>query len=376
MDAVRSSYYEDVAVRSIQKNSAKHKANGSAVTKLGNKPITNKEIEEKHGPVVTYPSPDGLMSYASFVRLPNDLKIEFILGICDKYDIEIKHVSKYLFNKGDDGLRAYLRNNKLLQQCNPGKKRAKSGLLKFQADVEEWRRQKPFEQAMEEPEKPKEAVVLPLGQFMLYDDFKKLSIDDKALYVNSLILKYSVGVCTISKVLFKKSYTTLSYHFTNHAHKNKVEELKIKNPNLIKEYNAKFERAVREWENSQKTEEEQEVPVETAAAAAEVAEVPEVPETAQETPVEEPEKKFIKIPDDSEFELISVTDRLEEKLQQVEDNLVKAEKSGMEYHDMHYSLNYISEEINTEEIYAIAALVRQHKKPGNRVKVSFEVTEV
>ena len=97
-------YHEDVATRSIISKSAHRKANSSAVAKLGNKPMSNKEIMSKNGPILTLPETNCLMEYCQFMKLGNDLKIEFVNGMMDRYDISLKYISKYLFNKGDDGL--------------------------------------------------------------------------------------------------------------------------------------------------------------------------------------------------------------------------------------------------------------------------------
>lgn len=178
MDAVRETYYETVATRSAQKNSAKHKANGSAVTKLGNKPVTTKEIYDKHGPIITFPSTDSFMSYSDFVRLPQDLKVEFVNKMMDRYDISLKYISRHLFNKGDDGLRAMMEKWKLLKQVDMKKKRgdADESVRRFREEVFDWqeRTKKAKETDRIQNQMRKESC----PTLITYAEFKKLSPDD------------------------------------------------------------------------------------------------------------------------------------------------------------------------------------------------------
>ena len=211
-------YHQDVAAKSRLKNNVHHKKGGSAVSKLGNKEYSDVEILEKSGPCITYPSTDNFMEFSDFERLSPELKIEFVNKMCDKYDINIKHISKILFNKGDDGLRAHLRNHKirvddsnggtyklvsLYSKCNPDKPRAKSMLLRFENDVAEWKLRNAYAKEQDrEQAKMKQEALPPL---MTCDEFKKMTMNDRIFYINSLIETYQVSSTVISTVLFKKS---------------------------------------------------------------------------------------------------------------------------------------------------------------------------
>ena len=104
MTEAASVFKETNKERSNLKNSAFHKKNGSAVSKLGNKRMTWKEINSKHGPVETYPSLDSFMEYDEFKLLPPDLKVQYVNWLCKKYKIKICHVSEHLFGAGEKGL--------------------------------------------------------------------------------------------------------------------------------------------------------------------------------------------------------------------------------------------------------------------------------
>ena len=369
-------YHQDVAEKSRQKNSAYHKKGGSAVTKLGNKQDRLVDILEKHGPCVTYPSTDNLMEYSDFVRLPNDLKIEFVNKICDKYDVDIKHISRYLFNKGDDGLRAYLRNNKILQQCNPQKKRGKTSLLRFEADVAEWKRRDAIAKEIDSQEaKAKQEALPPL---MSYNEFKKLKMNDQVSYINSLIETYQVSSRCISLNLFGRSENWIANHFGRFGRNEEITKLShklIRNTEWKFEHERNFKKLVEAWKDF--SEDPTDIsPVEEPMPVKEekmIEKAPEVPETK-------------KLPPDEEFELeetpvADVSDGVVEQLNTLATNktfdpFVEEEKEEPEvdpfaYHEMHFSTNYIHMGLNMEEIYMISELFKNKK-----VKVLLEVTEV
>lgn len=390
-------YHQDVAEKSKQKNSAYHKKGGSAVTKLGNKQDSWMEIMEKHGPIATYPSTDNLMEYSDFVRLPNDLKIEFVNKICDKYDIDIKHISKYLFNKGDDGLRAYLRNNKILQQCNPQKKRAKSGLLQFEADVTEWKRRVTTAKEIDIQEaKMKQEVLPPL---MSCKEFLKMTLNDKVFYINSLVDTYQIPLSCISSDLFENDANWLSNHFSRFGKSKEVRKIPHKlshDPKWVAEHGGNFKRAIEEWKALLKDS----VDISPAEEPKPVKEKKMI-EKAPEVPVEEkkvPEVK--KLLPDEEFKLEEtpvvnadaltlavdpeqlwdkgVVEQLNARAANESLNSYEKKEPATEpevdpfvYHEMHFSSNYIHMGLNMEEIYMIAELFKNKK-----VKVHLEVTEV
>lgn len=369
MDAVRETYYETVATRSVQKNSARHKANGSAVTKLGNKPVTAKEIYDKHGPIITFPSTDNFMSYSDFVRLSPDLKVEFINKMMDRYDISLKYISRHLFNKGDDGLRAMMEKWKLLKQVNMKKKREDKdeSIRRFKEEIFDWqeRTKKAKEQERIQNQMRKESC----PTLITYAEFKKLSPEDQTDFINRVIEYHQVTVTMIAEEVFGIKGPSLYNQFQRTGITKKINNLPTKisrNREIMHENGMKFKRIVSAWKDFSD-------------------------ETNEEPPVEEkvidiqpvidnnPQRKVLNMPSDEEFvfdqrTIVNKTDSMIKPLttgwQQPE---VVTEPDPMEYHQMHFSTNYISSNgINMDEIYAIAAFFKNCK----RVKVNLEISEV
>ena len=434
MDAVRETYYETVATRSAQKNSARHKANGSAVTKLGNKPVTTKEIYDKHGPIITFPSTDGFMSYSDFVRLPQDLKVEFVNKMMDRYDISLKYISRHLFNKGDDGLRAMMEKWKLLKQVDMKKKRgdADESILRFREEVFDW--QERTKKAKEVDRIQNQIKKESCPTLITYDAFKKLTPDKQADFINRVIQYHQVSAAIIAEELFKIRATSLCNHFQRIGITKKIEKLPTKvshNQSVMHENRRKFESIVSALEDFAEVEDQKSEKV--------IDIQPILEEKAKETvpPIKDRLRSAMtgtqKLPDDSEFELDDDTvrhvlngarkmvDRMKERraskwyqcfgdadavnfnhgalgihdlkktgsepihTEQLDlysalsaeepeaEPTSEAEPDHMEYHQMHFSTNYISSNgINMDEIYAIAAFFKNCK----RVKVNLEISEV
>ena len=244
--------------RSTLKNSAYHKKNGSAIAKLGNKPMSDKEIEKKHGEEETFPSTDCLISYSDFIRYAPDLKVEYVNKMMDKYDIDLQHISRYLFNKGDDGLRSYLRNNKLLNLCNYKKARSKSGLLQFQADIEEWKRREKAAKEIDKAEAQRKRDIIWNAEFIDYKEFKKLPVDGQVAYVNNLIKKYNISLLPIATHLFKVDQGSLREYFKRRNVYDQIEKSKSGNGKTGKARGAVFVDAVRNWRGESTLEEKKE----------------------------------------------------------------------------------------------------------------------
>lgn len=244
--------------RSKLKNSAYHKKNGSAVTKLGNKRMSWQEIQSKHGEEETFPSTDCLITYSDFVRYAPDLKVEYVNKMMDKYDIDLQHISRYLFNKGDDGLRSYLRNNKLLNLCDYRKARSKSRLLQFKADIEEWKRREAVSKEIDEAEAQRKRNIIWNAEFIDYKEFKTLPVDGQVAYVNNLIKKYNISLTPIATYLFKIDQCSLREHFKRLKVYDQIEKSKSGNGKTGKARIATFVDAVKNWRGESTMEEKKE----------------------------------------------------------------------------------------------------------------------
>lgn len=241
--------------RKVAGYGAHHKKGGSAVSKLGNKPMTWQEIQSKHSEEETFPSTDCLISYSDFIRYAPDLKVEYVNKMMDKYDIDLQHISRYLFNKGDDGLRSYLRNNKLLNLCNYKAARAKSGLLQFQADIEEWKRREKMSREIDEAEAQRKRDIIWNAEFIDYKEFKTFPIDGQVAYINNLIKKYNISLSPIATCLFKVDQGSLRDHFKRYKVYDQIEKSKSGNGKTGKVRIATFADAVNNWRGESTLEE-------------------------------------------------------------------------------------------------------------------------
>lgn len=252
--------------------SANHKKNGSAVAKLGNKPMSWQEIRSKNGPCKTHPSTDCFMEYADFEELPNDLKVEFVNKMMDKYDIGLSQISQYLFNKGGDGLKANLRNNyDILDRIDYKKARANTGLLKFRNEVDDWKKREKAAKLADEAAAQRKRNIIWNAKFINYHEFLNLPIDGQVSYINNLIKKHNVSCSTISEYLFKVNPQTFRYHLKKNGVLDQIDKSKGGYPVRCKEQIEAFDKMVKEWRGELVMEE---VPVQNIV---------------DETPKEEPE---------------------------------------------------------------------------------------
>ena len=335
--------------RSKLKNSAYHKKGGSAVSKLGNKPMSWQEIQSKHGEEETFPSTDCLITYSDFVRYAPDLKVEYVNKMMDKYDIDLQHISRYLFNKGDDGLRSYLRNNKLLNLCYYRKARSKSGLLQFQADIEEWKRREAVSKEIDEAEAQRKRNIIWNAEFIDYKEFKMLPVDGQVAYVNNLIKKYNISLTPIATYLFKIDQCNLREHFKRLKVYDQIEKSKSGNGKTGKARIATFADAVKNW-RGESTMEEKSENITTSPE-------PEKPsEPIMATAVEEPKKEELPESNVSSFFI-----PVEEEAQQQEESFIETEtNTSVEtvLHSTVFSANYRSVGMDCDELDALKLMFK------------------
>lgn len=377
-------FNQTVGERSKQKNSAYHKKNGSAVAKLGNKRMSWQEINSKHGKEVTYPNTDGFMDYAAFEKLPSDLKIEFINKLMDKYDIGLQHISRHLFNKGDDGLKANLRNNfDILDKIDYKKPRANSGLLKFRDEVEEWKLREKAAKAADEAEAQRKRDIIWNGEFITYDEFKTFPADGQVAYLNNLIKKYSISASTISKVLFQITQPALRSHLEKLNVFDQLEKSKVGNSKTSVIRVEAFEKAVKKWRNASvveepKTEVEAEIVSETAAPVEEpkfdesTSEQNDISDENKLESDKEPHAVFNSFVDKLDESMIDITAEVNNKLNEVGERIgamLKAIEPSNQPHEMSFSANYISENgLDEKQLFSLMSLFA-----GKKVKVNIIV---
>lgn len=218
MSEAAACYHETVNERSKVKNSAYHRVGGKAVTKLGNRRMTDKEINSKHGPVIRY-DPNRFLTWDEFYALSLDLQVDYLNKLQDKYDIGIYQINRILFQKQDkEFLRNHLRIKGIIGRCNLDKKRYKSGINQFEKDIQAQRDRDRFSDVIDfTTQQPIEPVVKAsiddIPEFITYDKYMELSDPQKVLFINRLLNKYGVGLSAIDITLFEKCNGTLRQYF-------------------------------------------------------------------------------------------------------------------------------------------------------------------
>ena len=221
MTEAAAAFNEIQKERSDLKNASHHRKGGSANSKLGNRRMTDKEIQEKHGECKKYDCGDLTMTFVQFREMPNDLQVEFLNKLQDKYDISVKHIGRELFElRDDDTLRSHLQLRKIWDLCNPNKARAKTGLLQFREDIAEARKRAELAKVIDIQSVIPDPDSIP--KFMNWEEFKALSNNEKVIFINRLLDEYGVGMSRISTALFGKGTTDLRKHLVDRELLNQI----------------------------------------------------------------------------------------------------------------------------------------------------------
>ena len=384
--------------RKVAGYGAHHKKGGSAVSKLGNKPMSWQEIQSKHGPVQTYT--EGFTTYEEFKKMPPDLEAEYVNKLCSKYAIRMEHISEILFEAGPTDLMSRLKIIGVYKQCPQLKTTAvtNNAIEKFKADVSEWREREASAKIIDLSEAQRKRNVIEHSEFISYEEYKTFNDSEKVEYINSLVDRYDVGRSVISRSLFNKSSHTLDAYFKTKNLSSMLHTAKPCAPQIRQEKTKVFENAIKAWKGESVVKEKTETAVEPVKEepeavardilAAIIGEEPEKPsniiakilqvdkvEKPAEVTVEEPKKddlpesniSAVYIPvtreefDDSvekmpKEPLETVTDV--ESFVEQPDNPKAASKPSSE---VHFSTRYISEkgldrETIMNKIYLLASL--------------------
>jgi len=210
MNEIAKEYYSEVAARSITAKSS-HAKNGNNSEKLGNRQLTRKEIEEKHGPVKTYTF-DDFLTFSEFREMPLDWQAGYINHLQDKYDIGLAQINRDLFGCRDDNqLRSHLRLKGILDKVNPDKRRGRTKLHDFRRDIREYRMRPAASERKPEP------VEKPLPKFVEWADFKKLGRVQQQTFTKWLLDEYGLGLKTINAELFNSNSNSFRGYLVNHG---------------------------------------------------------------------------------------------------------------------------------------------------------------
>ena len=181
-----------------------HKKGGSAVAKLGNKPMTWQEINSKHGECKEYDL-GGFMGYETFKKMDPDLEAEYVNNLCSKYHVRHEQVSKYLFELGENDLMARLK----IKGVDKIITKIKASDVTERIDF--WRQKTEAAKIIDLSEAQRKHDIIENAEFIEYDEFSSFTTDEKVLYLNSLIDKYGVSLAAIERELFKLPATNLRH---------------------------------------------------------------------------------------------------------------------------------------------------------------------
>ena len=341
-------FNQTVSERTVQKRSALCKKNGPRTQKLGNKPLTNDEIDEKHGPVMTYDL-NRFLSFNEFREMPIDIQIEYLNKLQDKYDIGLKHIDEYLFNHRDPNiLRSHCKLKGYLNQVGIMKKRGKTGLNQFRFDIAESKRNMILEPVIDFQEA--KAKVTDKPTFATWDEFKAMLDEDKVIFINRILAEYKgLGLTTIDEHLFHKTPGVLKNLFNRRNIADKIENRRHVggNTKTLSDVRNQFLNDVDAWrakKSEAKDDEDKKILKKEEPVQMAIEEIPDIP-GIYNTPVEENTKP--------------------EEIEQV-----VAEPDPMLYHDASFSTSYIRDGgLDENELEALVKLFRDR-----RVRVKIDIT--
>lgn len=207
MNEIIKEYQDEIAEKSITAKSY-HAHNGNNGQKLGNRQLTNKEIEERHGPVKTYTF-DDFLTFPEFREMPLDWQAGYINHLQDKYDIGLTQINRDLFgNRDDNQLRSHLKIKGILDKVNPDKRRGRTKLHDFRRDIREYRTNPKKEERNE-----------PMFCFVTWEGFKKLTHREQHLFINQVLDRYGrdLGIKVINRELFQRDSNYLREYLVNHG---------------------------------------------------------------------------------------------------------------------------------------------------------------
>ena len=198
--------------RKVTSYGVHHKKGGSAVAKLGNKPMSDQEIQSKHGECKEYDL-GGFMDYVTFKKMDPDLEAEYVNKLCEKYHVRHEQVSKYLFELGENDLMARLKIKGVDKKVMKIKASDVTdyAVKDFRDQIDFWRQKTEAAKIIDLSEAQRKHDIIENAEFIEYDEFSSFTTDEKVLYLNSLIDKYGVSLAAIERELFKLPITNLRH---------------------------------------------------------------------------------------------------------------------------------------------------------------------
>ena len=198
--------------RKVAGYGAHHKKGGSAVVKLGNRPMSDQEIQSKHGECKEYDL-GGFMDYETFKKMDPDLEAEYVNNLCEKYHVRHEQISKHLFELGESDLMARLKIKGVDKKVTKIKASdvTDDSVKDFCDQIDLWHKKTEAAKIIDLSEAQRKYDIIENAEFISYEEFSNFKTDEKVLYLNSLIDKYGVSLAAIERELFKLPVTNLRH---------------------------------------------------------------------------------------------------------------------------------------------------------------------
>lgn len=238
-----------------------HKKGGSAVSKLGNKPMSWQEINSKHGECKEYDL-GGFMDYETFKKMDPDLEAEYVNKLCEKFHVRHEQMGKYLFELGENDLMARLKIKGVDKKIAKIKASDVSddAIKDFRDQIDFWRQKTEAAKIIDLSEAQRKHNIIENAEFISYEEFSGFTTDEKVLYLNSLIDKYGVSLTAIERELFKLTSGRLRYQLETAGALQNVKRGKMGTAGI--KANAAFCEALEEWRGESVMEEKTETAAE------------------------------------------------------------------------------------------------------------------
>lgn len=209
MNEAVQTYNQTVSERKVLGRSAHHKKNGSAVSKLGNKPMSWQEINSKHGECKEFDL-GCFMDYDTFKKMAPDLEAEYVNKLCNKYGVRISHISEHLFHAGENDLMSRLKIVGVYTKCKQKKTTevSEEDVKNFTDDISLWEERSAAAKIVDLSEATRRKQIIENAEFIPYDEFASFSNEEKVSYLNSIIDKYDVSLSAIERDLFQFKFAT------------------------------------------------------------------------------------------------------------------------------------------------------------------------
>lgn len=209
MNEAVQTYNQTVSERKVLGRSAHHKKNGSAVAKLGNKPMSWQEINSKHGECKEFDL-GCFMDYDTFKKMAPDLEAEYVNKLCSKYGVRISHISEHLFHAGENDLMSRLKIVGVYTKCKQKKTTevSEEDVKNFTDDISLWEERSAAAKIVDLSEATRRKQIIENAEFIPYDEFANFSNEEKVSYLNSIIDKYDVSLSAVERDLFQFKFAT------------------------------------------------------------------------------------------------------------------------------------------------------------------------